>query len=129
MTMCFLWLIGPPFRCQPTGWLAESGEYASYSFFGSETLVWMAKVGFVFPKSVHNLNPHLELQNAGGPCQVIVNRWETHQLPRSLSPSGIWSQNSAHMSNETVDSVLHAYYIQISLSPSVHYQYILTSAF
>jgi len=49
----------------------------------------MAKVGFVFPKSVHNLNPHLELQNDGDPCQVIVNRWETHQMPRSLSPSGI----------------------------------------
>uniref|UniRef100_A0A673JI64 Glycerophosphocholine phosphodiesterase GPCPD1-like n=1 Tax=Sinocyclocheilus rhinocerous TaxID=307959 RepID=A0A673JI64_9TELE len=44
-------------------------------------------LGFVFPKSVHNLNPHLKLQNAGGPCQVIVSRWETHQLPRSLSPS------------------------------------------
>ncbi|KAK2883896.1 hypothetical protein Q8A67_017533 [Cirrhinus molitorella] len=29
----------------------------------------------------------LESKNAGGPCQVIVNRWETHQLPRSLSPS------------------------------------------
>uniref|UniRef100_A0A8C0YQT1 Glycerophosphocholine phosphodiesterase 1 n=1 Tax=Cyprinus carpio carpio TaxID=630221 RepID=A0A8C0YQT1_CYPCA len=52
-----------------------------------KTLVRTAKVGFVFPKSVHNLNPHLELQNAGGPCQVIVSRWETHQLPRSLSPS------------------------------------------
>uniref|UniRef100_A0A673J7Z9 Glycerophosphocholine phosphodiesterase GPCPD1-like n=1 Tax=Sinocyclocheilus rhinocerous TaxID=307959 RepID=A0A673J7Z9_9TELE len=29
----------------------------------------------------------LESKNAGGPCQVIVSRWETHQLPRSLSPS------------------------------------------
>uniref|UniRef100_A0A3B4CPK0 Glycerophosphocholine phosphodiesterase 1 n=1 Tax=Pygocentrus nattereri TaxID=42514 RepID=A0A3B4CPK0_PYGNA len=29
----------------------------------------------------------LESKNAGGPCQVIVNKWETHQLPRSLSPS------------------------------------------
>ncbi|TRY88498.1 hypothetical protein DNTS_005172 [Danionella cerebrum] len=29
----------------------------------------------------------LESTNAGGPCQVIVNRWETHQLPRHLSPS------------------------------------------
>lgn len=97
MPMCFFWLISPLFRCQPTGWLAESGDYISYSFFGSETLVRTAKVGFVFPKSVHNLNPHLELQNAGGPCQVIVSRWETHQLPRSLSPSGIWSQNSPHV--------------------------------
>lgn len=97
MPMCFFWLISPLFRCQPAGWLVESGDYISYSFFGSETLVWMAKVGFVFPKFVHNLNPHLELQNAGGPCQVIVNRWETHQLPRSLSPSGIWFQNSPHV--------------------------------
>lgn len=29
----------------------------------------------------------LEAKNAGGPCQVVVNRWETHQLPRSMSPS------------------------------------------
>ncbi|XP_057208392.1 glycerophosphocholine phosphodiesterase GPCPD1 [Triplophysa rosa] len=28
-----------------------------------------------------------ESKNADGPCQVIVNRWETHQQPRSLSPS------------------------------------------
>uniref|UniRef100_A0A8C1FAF6 Glycerophosphocholine phosphodiesterase 1 n=1 Tax=Cyprinus carpio carpio TaxID=630221 RepID=A0A8C1FAF6_CYPCA len=28
----------------------------------------------------------LESKNAGGPCQVIVSRWETHQLPRSLKP-------------------------------------------
>ncbi|KAI4871634.1 hypothetical protein NFI96_010507, partial [Prochilodus magdalenae] len=26
----------------------------------------------------------LESKNAGGPCQVIVNKWETHQLPRTL---------------------------------------------
>lgn len=96
-----------------TNWLAGRKWWIClfFFFFGSKTLVWMTKVGFVFPKSVHNLNPHLELQNAGGPCQVIVSRWETHQMPRSLSPSGIWSQNSAHVSNEIVDSVLHAYYI------------------
>ncbi|XP_076872926.1 glycerophosphocholine phosphodiesterase GPCPD1 isoform X2 [Brachyhypopomus gauderio] len=29
----------------------------------------------------------LDTKNAGGPCQVIVNKWETHQQPRSLSPS------------------------------------------
>uniref|UniRef100_A0AAR2K1X5 GP-PDE domain-containing protein n=1 Tax=Pygocentrus nattereri TaxID=42514 RepID=A0AAR2K1X5_PYGNA len=29
----------------------------------------------------------LESKNAGGPCQVIVNKWETHQLPRSLNTS------------------------------------------
>lgn len=88
MPMCFFWLISPLFTV---------GDYISYSFLGSETLVWMAKASFVFPKSVHKLNLHLELQDASGPCQVIVNRWETHQLPRSLSPSGIWSQNSPHV--------------------------------
>uniref|UniRef100_A0A8C2ZTR6 Glycerophosphocholine phosphodiesterase 1 n=1 Tax=Cyclopterus lumpus TaxID=8103 RepID=A0A8C2ZTR6_CYCLU len=31
----------------------------------------------------------LELQSAGGPCQVIVNMWETHQQPRMMSPTGI----------------------------------------
>nr|XP_020459387.1 glycerophosphocholine phosphodiesterase GPCPD1 isoform X2 [Monopterus albus] len=29
----------------------------------------------------------LELQSAGGPCQVIVNMWETHQHPRTMSPT------------------------------------------
>ncbi|XP_022542436.2 glycerophosphocholine phosphodiesterase GPCPD1 isoform X1 [Astyanax mexicanus] len=29
----------------------------------------------------------LESKNAGGPGQVIVNKWETHQLPRSVSPT------------------------------------------
>lgn len=30
----------------------------------------------------------LEHKSAGGPCQVVVNRWETHQHPRALNPSG-----------------------------------------
>uniref|UniRef100_A0A8C1I112 Glycerophosphocholine phosphodiesterase 1 n=1 Tax=Cyprinus carpio carpio TaxID=630221 RepID=A0A8C1I112_CYPCA len=42
----------------------------------------------------------LESKNAGGPCQVIVSRWETHQLPRSLSPS---VSNASH-GIECVDS-------------------------
>uniref|UniRef100_A0A674NRP6 Glycerophosphocholine phosphodiesterase 1 n=1 Tax=Takifugu rubripes TaxID=31033 RepID=A0A674NRP6_TAKRU len=29
----------------------------------------------------------LELQNAGDPCQVIVNVWETHHHPRTMSPT------------------------------------------
>ncbi|XP_061900937.1 glycerophosphocholine phosphodiesterase GPCPD1 [Entelurus aequoreus] len=29
----------------------------------------------------------LESKSAGGPCQVIVNMWETHHQPRSLSPT------------------------------------------
>uniref|UniRef100_A0A669C3L7 Glycerophosphocholine phosphodiesterase 1 n=1 Tax=Oreochromis niloticus TaxID=8128 RepID=A0A669C3L7_ORENI len=29
----------------------------------------------------------LELQSAGGPCQVIVNMWETHHRPRTMSPT------------------------------------------
>lgn len=35
------------------------------------------------------LYPTLELQSAGGPCQVIVNMWETHHQPRTMSPTGI----------------------------------------
>lgn len=34
----------------------------------------------------------LELQSAGGPCQVIVNMWETHHRPRTMSPTGIDQQ-------------------------------------
>uniref|UniRef100_A0A3B3YXM3 GP-PDE domain-containing protein n=1 Tax=Poecilia mexicana TaxID=48701 RepID=A0A3B3YXM3_9TELE len=30
------------------------------------------------------LYPLLELQSAGGPCQVIVNLWETHHQPRTM---------------------------------------------
>ncbi|XP_059212210.1 glycerophosphocholine phosphodiesterase GPCPD1 isoform X2 [Centropristis striata] len=29
----------------------------------------------------------LESKSAGGPCQVIVNKWETHQQPRTMSPT------------------------------------------
>ncbi|XP_018422227.1 PREDICTED: glycerophosphocholine phosphodiesterase GPCPD1 [Nanorana parkeri] len=28
----------------------------------------------------------LEPRNTGGPCQVIVHKWETHQQPRSINP-------------------------------------------
>ncbi|XP_056150004.1 glycerophosphocholine phosphodiesterase GPCPD1 [Lampris incognitus] len=29
----------------------------------------------------------LESKSAGGPCQVIVNKWETHQQPRTMTPT------------------------------------------
>ncbi|XP_068565099.1 glycerophosphocholine phosphodiesterase GPCPD1 [Cebidichthys violaceus] len=29
----------------------------------------------------------LQSKSAGGPCQVIVNMWETHQQPRTMSPT------------------------------------------
>uniref|UniRef100_A0A3Q1DHR8 Glycerophosphocholine phosphodiesterase 1 n=1 Tax=Amphiprion ocellaris TaxID=80972 RepID=A0A3Q1DHR8_AMPOC len=35
----------------------------------------------------------LESKSAGGPCQVIVNMWETHHQPRTMSPTGIEQQN------------------------------------
>uniref|UniRef100_A0A3P9PR34 Glycerophosphocholine phosphodiesterase 1 n=1 Tax=Poecilia reticulata TaxID=8081 RepID=A0A3P9PR34_POERE len=34
----------------------------------------------------------LESKSAGGPCQVIVNLWETHHQPRTMSPTGINQQ-------------------------------------
>lgn len=36
----------------------------------------------------------LGLQSAGGPCQVIVNMWETHHQPRTMSPTGIEQQKN-----------------------------------
>uniref|UniRef100_A0A3Q2PXB9 Glycerophosphocholine phosphodiesterase 1 n=1 Tax=Fundulus heteroclitus TaxID=8078 RepID=A0A3Q2PXB9_FUNHE len=33
------------------------------------------------------LYPILELQSAGGPSQVVVNLWETHHQPRTMSPT------------------------------------------
>ena len=46
---------------------------------------------------LHDLNTVLNnFQSAGGPCQVIVLKWETHQQPRTMSPTGIApEQNSA----------------------------------
>uniref|UniRef100_A0A4W6E0P4 Glycerophosphocholine phosphodiesterase 1 n=1 Tax=Lates calcarifer TaxID=8187 RepID=A0A4W6E0P4_LATCA len=34
----------------------------------------------------------LESKSAGGPCQVIVNMWETHHHPRTMCPTGIEQQ-------------------------------------
>uniref|UniRef100_A0A8C7JN09 Glycerophosphocholine phosphodiesterase 1 n=1 Tax=Oncorhynchus kisutch TaxID=8019 RepID=A0A8C7JN09_ONCKI len=34
----------------------------------------------------------LESKSAGGPCQVIVTKWETHQQPRLMSPTGIYTR-------------------------------------
>uniref|UniRef100_A0A671U3M4 Glycerophosphocholine phosphodiesterase 1 n=1 Tax=Sparus aurata TaxID=8175 RepID=A0A671U3M4_SPAAU len=36
----------------------------------------------------------LESKSAGGPCQVIVNMWETHHQPRTMSPTGIEQQKN-----------------------------------
>uniref|UniRef100_A0A665V772 Glycerophosphocholine phosphodiesterase 1 n=1 Tax=Echeneis naucrates TaxID=173247 RepID=A0A665V772_ECHNA len=47
----------------------------------------------------------LESKSAGGPCQVIVNVWETHHHPRMMSPTGIEQQeNGAHYGVNCVDS-------------------------
>uniref|UniRef100_A0A673J2T0 Glycerophosphocholine phosphodiesterase GPCPD1-like n=1 Tax=Sinocyclocheilus rhinocerous TaxID=307959 RepID=A0A673J2T0_9TELE len=48
----------------------------------------------------------LESKNAGGPCQVIVSRWETHQLPRSLKPELVIDDGhfGIHSGVECVDS-------------------------
>ncbi|XP_026886276.2 glycerophosphocholine phosphodiesterase GPCPD1 isoform X3 [Electrophorus electricus] len=44
--------------------------------------------GFFLESKISTISDCLaERVNAGGPCQVIVNKWETHQQPRSLSPS------------------------------------------
>lgn len=32
----------------------------------------------------------LESKSAGGPCQVIVNSWETHHRPRTMSPTATY---------------------------------------
>uniref|UniRef100_A0A3Q4N425 Glycerophosphocholine phosphodiesterase 1 n=1 Tax=Neolamprologus brichardi TaxID=32507 RepID=A0A3Q4N425_NEOBR len=36
----------------------------------------------------------LQSKSAGGPCQVIVNMWETHHRPRTMSPTGIDQQKT-----------------------------------
>ncbi|XP_063079495.1 glycerophosphocholine phosphodiesterase GPCPD1 isoform X2 [Engraulis encrasicolus] len=51
----------------------------------------------------------LQHKSAGGPCQVIVNRWETHLHPRALKPSGASlqvndGQFGIHNGAECVDS-------------------------
>ncbi|XP_012682200.2 glycerophosphocholine phosphodiesterase GPCPD1 isoform X2 [Clupea harengus] len=51
----------------------------------------------------------LENKSAGGPCQVIVTRWETHLHPRALNPSAVNlefddGQFGFHNGAENVDS-------------------------
>ncbi|KAL0967722.1 hypothetical protein UPYG_G00256070 [Umbra pygmaea] len=51
----------------------------------------------------------LESKNAGGPCQVIVTKWETHQQPRLMSPTDSYldiddGQFGFHNGTECVDS-------------------------
>ncbi|KAG5276915.1 hypothetical protein AALO_G00111300 [Alosa alosa] len=51
----------------------------------------------------------LENKSAGGPCQVIVNRWETHLHPRALNPTDANlevndGQFGFHNGTENVDS-------------------------
>uniref|UniRef100_A0A8C2ZRL0 Glycerophosphocholine phosphodiesterase 1 n=1 Tax=Cyclopterus lumpus TaxID=8103 RepID=A0A8C2ZRL0_CYCLU len=66
-------LTNSPFRFQQGGLTAPGGDCEKYSNVSDlKTLT---------------LYQTLELQSAGGPCQVIVNMWETHQQPRMMSPT------------------------------------------
>uniref|UniRef100_A0AAR2M659 GP-PDE domain-containing protein n=1 Tax=Pygocentrus nattereri TaxID=42514 RepID=A0AAR2M659_PYGNA len=61
----------------------------------------------------------LESKNAGGPCQVIVNKWETHQLPRSLNLEIDDRQFGFHNGIECVDSGWLTFQTEIRLR--LHY--------
>ncbi|KAM9316799.1 glycerophosphocholine phosphodiesterase GPCPD1-like [Gastrophryne carolinensis] len=55
----------------------------------SNCLVW--KTSAALPKGIrapyrYFKGSFLEPVNAGGPCQVIVHKWETHLQPRSIKP-------------------------------------------
>uniref|UniRef100_A0AAY4AYS9 Glycerophosphocholine phosphodiesterase GPCPD1 n=1 Tax=Denticeps clupeoides TaxID=299321 RepID=A0AAY4AYS9_9TELE len=44
----------------------------------------------------------LESKSEGGPCQVIISKWETHQQPRTLSPSdGVENVDSGWLTCQT----------------------------
>ncbi|KAK0139287.1 Glycerophosphocholine phosphodiesterase GPCPD1 [Merluccius polli] len=44
--------------------------------------------------SYHPSDPKAETESAAGSCQVIVTKWETHQQPRTMTPS------ESHMKND-----------------------------
>uniref|UniRef100_A0A669DPL3 Glycerophosphocholine phosphodiesterase 1 n=1 Tax=Oreochromis niloticus TaxID=8128 RepID=A0A669DPL3_ORENI len=46
----------------------------------------------------------LESKVSRGPCQVIVNMWETHHRPRTMSPTGIDQQKMVQDGINCVDS-------------------------
>ncbi|KAM6906708.1 glycerophosphocholine phosphodiesterase GPCPD1 isoform 2-T2 [Lycodopsis pacificus] len=57
---------------------------------GSDGNTWTTNVSV--PKGVVSKYRYLkgfflQSKSAGGPCQVIVNMWETHQQPRTMSPT------------------------------------------
>ncbi|KAM3861312.1 glycerophosphocholine phosphodiesterase GPCPD1 [Diretmus argenteus] len=56
---------------------------------GDDGAVWTTTI--TVPKGVAQYRYFkgffLESKSAGGPCQVIVNMWETHQQPRTMSPT------------------------------------------
>ena len=97
-------LTNPFSRFQPSaadrpGW--GSGDYIS-SNSSSHTLVRqrlsLGDQTETYCSSLYDLKtltlyPTLDLQSAGGPCQVIVNVWETHHQPRTMSPAGIKAKN------------------------------------
>ncbi|XP_074540943.1 glycerophosphocholine phosphodiesterase GPCPD1-like [Halichoeres trimaculatus] len=57
---------------------------------GDDGSTWTATI--TVPKGVESQYRYfkgflLESKNAGGPSQVIINMWETHQQPRTMSPT------------------------------------------
>ncbi|XP_056261290.1 glycerophosphocholine phosphodiesterase GPCPD1 isoform X3 [Seriola aureovittata] len=57
---------------------------------GNDGNTWIATI--TVPKGIVSKYRYfkgffLESKSAGGPCQVIVNMWETHHQPRTMSPT------------------------------------------
>uniref|UniRef100_A0A7N6BUE2 Glycerophosphocholine phosphodiesterase 1 n=1 Tax=Anabas testudineus TaxID=64144 RepID=A0A7N6BUE2_ANATE len=74
---------------------------------GNDGNTWIATI--TVPKGVASTYRYfkgffLESKNAGGPCQVIVNMWETHHHPRTMIPTGIEQQKIVHNGVNCVDS-------------------------
>ncbi|XP_037606325.1 glycerophosphocholine phosphodiesterase GPCPD1 isoform X2 [Sebastes umbrosus] len=77
--------------CEALGsWSHEKAVTLHPAGAGNDGNVWTATI--TVPKGAVSKYRYLkgfflEPKSAGGPCQVIVNMWETHQQPRMMSPT------------------------------------------
>ncbi|XP_074472056.1 glycerophosphocholine phosphodiesterase GPCPD1 isoform X1 [Sebastes fasciatus] len=77
--------------CEALGsWSHEKAVPLHPAGAGNDGNVWTATI--TVPKGAVSKYRYLkgfflEPKSAGGPCQVIVNMWETHQQPRMMSPT------------------------------------------
>lgn len=76
--------------CEALGSWSHQKAVTLHPVGGGDECMWTTTV--TVPKGVVTQYRYfkgffLESKSAGGPCQVIVNMWETHHRPRTMSPT------------------------------------------